>query len=96
MSRHGLPGRPITSIGQVALIVGGSLLLILGVLWALFFVAMMIFGGLDLSESVAGSGPRQGVGAAVFFLATIGALIAMLGGNMIAGARRPTKIRPQR
>ena len=96
MGRHRLPVRPIKSIGQLALVVGGSLVLILGVLWALFIVTMMIFGGIDLSESVTGRGPRQTTGAATTFLAMIGVLIAMLGGTLFASAWSHTKSRPKR
>ena len=84
--------RPIKSIGQVALVVGGSLVVILGVLWALFVVTLIIFGGIDLSEPVTGRGPRQTTGAVMTFLAMIGVLIVIAGGVMFTSAwRYPTK-----
>lgn len=90
---RGIPGRPMESMGQVAAIVGGSLTMVLGVVWILFFVTMMIFSGLDLSEPVTGLGPRQNVGAAMVFLAMIGVLIVALGRLLFEAARRPEKSR---
>ena len=96
MGRHRLPVRPIKSIGQLALVVGGSLVLILGVLWALFIVTMMIFGGIDLSERSPGGRLGSTTGSVMMDLAMIGVLIAMLGGTLFASAWSHTKSRPQR
>ena len=84
--------RPIKSIGQLALVVDGSLVLILGVLWALFIVTMMIFGGIDLSERSPGGRLGSTTGSVMMDLAMIGVLIAIAGGVMFTSAwRYPTK-----
>ena len=48
MRRRDLPARRIESSGQLATLIGGILLVMIGRLWMLFCAGMMIFAGVDL------------------------------------------------
>ncbi|MBX0300213.1 hypothetical protein K2F54_09520 [Cryobacterium sp. 1639] len=63
------PPRPLV---RVLLTVGGLVCLVVGGLWVLFFLAMLIFGGLDVGEKV-GFGHSMGTqGSAIVFIGLLG------------------------
>lgn len=66
-ARPVIPPRPLV---RVLLTVGGLVCLVVGGLWVLFFLAMLIFGGLDLGERVGSTRGTQG--SAIVFIGFLG------------------------
>ena len=86
MGRRAAPTRRIESAGQVFTIIGGVLLIVVGVLWMLFFLLMLIFGGLDLGAPVANGMSSQG--PVIFGFASVGFVVAIIGRSVIGSAWR--------
>lgn len=86
MGRRAAPTRRIESAGQVFTIIGGVLLIVVGVLWMLFFLLMLIFGGLDLFAPVANGMNFQG--PVILGLASVGFMVAITGRIVADSARR--------
>jgi hypothetical protein len=79
MGKRARPVNPPRPLVRVLLTVGGLACLVVGGLWVLFFLAMLIFSGLDLGERVGSGHPMGTQGMAIVFIGMLG-LIPLAGG----------------
>ena len=72
MGKRARPVTPPRPLVRVLLTVGGLVCLAFGGLWVLFFLAMLVFGGLDLGERVGSSVSLGTQGSAIVFIGLLG------------------------
>lgn len=83
--------QPDNSLVRWLLLIAGVLLIIVGGIAAVFFVGMLFFSGIDLTEEIGGTG--EGAGGAIIGLATVSAMLIVFGWSLV---RPDTPIGPRK